>query len=647
MLDEFMAQSEAKGRITSANYYKAQISNEQERIATLQEEKARLTSELEAGLASGAIEVGSEAYMDMVSDIDDVTLAIEESNTAILELNNSIRDTEWEVFDMLQERISDVAKEADFMIELMSSKKLYNDNGQLTNEGMATMGLHGQNYNVYMAQADKYGKEIADLDKEIAKDPLNQDLINRRRELLELQQESITAAEGEKEAIRDMVEEGIELELDALQERIDKYNEAIESQRDLYNYQKKVKEQTKEIVSLEKQMAAYSGDMSEEAKAKIQELKVSLEEAEADLEETEYERYISDQQALLDELYLEYETILNSRLDNIDALLTDMIDKINANASTISMTLSTEAANVGYTLSESMKTIWSENSNGTKNVITTYGDKFATAQTTTNNALNTININLQNMITQLNKIAKTDVKSASTSSVANSVKPSEESKTTTTPTPTTTSANTIKVGGKINAGNAQIYDYAGDKSGERQYYRNDPIYTVLEEKNGYLKVRYHKLSSGVTGWFKKSDVKAYKTGAKDILGSEVAWTQENGGTEFIVRKSDGAILTPLAKGDSVLNANASNNIWNMANTPSEFIRDNLGLDAANIPNNSSVQNTYTQNLDKVVFNLPNVQNYNELLSEMQRDKNFEKLIMSMTIDRIAGRSSLAKNKAIR
>ena len=46
-------------------------------------------------------------------------------------------------------------------------------------------------------------------------------------------------------------------------------------------------------------------------------------------------------------------------------------------------------------------------------------------------------------------------------------------------------------------------------------------------------------------------------------------------------------------------------------------------------------------------NLPNVKNYNELLAEMQRDRNFERLISSMTIDRLAGKSALAKGKAVR
>lgn len=587
----------------------------------------------------------------MVNDIDDVTLSIAEGKTRLLEYEQTLQQLSWERFDLLHEKISAVTEESEFLIDLLSSDKLYDDNGQLTDSGMATMGLHGQNYNVNMYQADMYGAEAERLRQELEKDPFDTDLEARYREMISLQQEHITKAKEEKEAIRDMVEEGINLELDALQERIDKYNEALDSQKDLYDYQKNVKEQTEEIASLEKQLSAYAGDNSEEAKAKVQELKVSLEEAKTGLEETEYEKYISDQQALLDELYLEYETILNTRLDNVDALLSDMISEININATSISSTLSEKASAVGYELSESMSSIWSTNSSDITNVITNYGTNFLSAQTTTNNALSTINTNLQSMITQLNSIAKTNVKSASASSAANS-KEANSKKPATTPTSNkntntnNTSNKSISVGGMIDAGSAKIYDYAGDTSGERQLYRNDPKYKVLKENGSWIQVRWHKLSSGITGWFKKGDVKAYKTGVENLLESQVAWTQENG-KEFIVRPSDGAILTPLAKGDSVLNANASRNIWDMANSPSDFIRDNLNLGGANIPNNSNVQNNYTQNIGNVVFDMENVKNYDEMLSMMQKDKNFERLLLSMTIDRVVGKSSLAKGKSVR
>lgn len=67
-----------------------------------------------------------------------------------------------------------------------------------------------------------------------------------------------------------------------------------------------------------------------------------------------------------------------------------------------------------------------------------------------------------------------------------------------------------------------IYSNSYGGGAGRQYYANDPIYNILDEKNGYYLVRHHKLSSGYTGWFKKSDVKAYKKGGlADFTGP--AW----------------------------------------------------------------------------------------------------------------------------
>lgn len=663
MLDEYISQSEAKGYITSANYYKAQISAEKKNIKELQNEKANLLTALQNGVNSGTIKQGSEAWYEMVNQIDEVTLSIEQANTTVLELNKSIREVDWQVFDLLQERISYITTEADFLINLMENDKLYDDKGQLTNEGKSTMGLHGVNYNVYMAQADKYAQEIAKIDKDLAKDPYNQDLAQRRQELLELQQEMILAAEDEKEAIRDMVKEGIELELDALQELIDKYTDALDRQKDLYDYQKKVAEQTKEIASIEKQMSAYEGDDSEETKAKIQKLKVSLEDAKSDLEDTQYDKYISDQKQLLDDLYNEYETILNQRLDNLDALITDMIGQINTNAGTISTTLSEKADSVGYTLSESMTTIWDTNSTKITTVLTTYGQNIqngiSSAATTVNSAIGMINTNLATMIGQLNTLANTKAQSAASSSAANSPqsKPSTTpSKPSTTPskpsTPKTGSGNgKAEVGDKVKYNSGIYYEdsYGGGRHGSHN--RGGSVYiTKIHSGSPYP---YHistgkRLGSGDLGWLKLSQISGYATGVKNLPNSELAWTQEGNKEEYIIRKSDGAILTPIAKKGSVLNHEASGNIWNMANNPSDFIRDNLDLGATqNIPNNGSSQNVYNQNLESVVFSFPNIKNYEQLLREMQKDKNFEKLILSMTIDRVAGKSSLSKRNAIR
>lgn len=232
MLDEFVSQTEEKGYIVSTKYYEALTANAQKNITKLEQQKAEMLKELQNAMSSGTITKGSEAWYSMISDIDEVTKSIEELKTSTLEYANSIREIKWDVFDKMQDQISNVADEANFLIDLMDNKKLFEDNGQLTDEGMATMGLHGTNYNTYMYQADKYAEELKRIQAELAKDPYNQNLIDRRQELLEAQQEAILNAEQEKDAIKDLVEEGIDKELDSLDKLIEKYEEALDSQKD-------------------------------------------------------------------------------------------------------------------------------------------------------------------------------------------------------------------------------------------------------------------------------------------------------------------------------------------------------------------------------------------------------------------------------
>ena len=684
MLNEYISQAEEQGHIVSTKYYNALISNEKQNIAELKKEQSDLIKARDEAVANGTITRYSEDWYDMCQEIDSVTQAIEEGTTALIEYNNAIREIDWQKFDLIQERISDITAESEFLIELMSNKDLFDDKGKLTEQGAATIGLHTLNYNTSMYQADDYGKEIAEIDKQLAQG-YDQNLEERRRDLLELQRESILAAEEEKNTIKDLVEEGINLELDALQERIDLHNEELDSMKDLYDYQKNVEEQTKNIASLRKQLGAYEGFDDEETRAKIQELKVSLEEAEADLKETEYDKFISDQTALLDTLYTDYETVLNGRLDNIDFLLQGVIDGINAAAGeegaiatalgeggaitkaivnaigengTIKTILNTEANNVGTTLSTAMNNIWSVGEGNAKSILTKYGDGFQNQQTTTNTVLNGIKANVDRMVDDVDKDAQKKVATNKTTTSAKK-DPTKDTTVTKKPTTTTNKTNTNKSSGD---GKAKVGDKVKFVSGKYYYdsQGKQPLGSKHQGKQVYItKINtakwathpYHistgsKLGSGDLGWLKLNQLSGYATGKKKISGTQYAWTQENG-QEYIVRPSDGAILTPIAKGDSVLNATASGNIWSMANNPAEFIKDNLKLDTANVPNGANVQSNYTQNFDKVIFNMPNVKNYNELVSEMQRDPKFEKLILAMTVDQIAGKSKLAKNKAIR
>lgn len=404
-------------------------------------------------------------------------------------------------------------------------------------------------------------------------------------------------------------------------------------------------------------MSAYAGDDSEEAKATIQELKVQLDESRQNLEETEMDKYIEDTSKLLDSLYLEYETILNARLDNIDSLVMQQIEYINQNATNIQQTLIDQATAVGTQLSTEMQQIWNtddieRNGDKVKNVIDFYGKDFGSKLTTVNQTIQGITAKVQDMVNKLDQIANQKVNQAGNSSAS---KPSGgnsgNNKPSTTPKPSNNGGDGVPRVGDAVRFNSGIYYYSSDgKKPAGSQMLGQTVYITQVNNASWAKMPYHiardKAGKRPLGWVTLGQISGYASGKHKLNDNEYAWTQENG-AEMIVRPSDGAILTPLAKNDSVLTSAASRNIWDMANNPTDFIKNNLGVDMGNVPNGNGSNNSYVQNIDNVVFSMPNVKNYDQMIRTMQKDKNFERLVNAMTIDQIAGGSKLAKGKAIK
>lgn len=340
--------AQAKGMLDSADYYEKLANSESKSIQKMRQELSALEGYFKEAMDSGKIDENSEAWYEMKNEINATKEAIAEANVQLAEYQKTIREIKWGYFDYAQERFGQMAKEAEFLINLMSNDKLFDDRGQFTGEGMATVGLRAVNYDAYMAQADAYREEMKSIQAELSSNPYDKDLIKRRDELLGLQQQSIAAAEAEKNAMKSLVSEGIQLELGSLKELIDAYGESLEASKSLYDYQKKVSEKTADIASIQKQLAAYTGDNSEETRARVQKLNNDLNKAQTDLRETEWEQSIADQKKLLDDVYTDYEDLLNERLDNIDVLMKEMIDAANANSESIQRTIYDVSGAVGY-----------------------------------------------------------------------------------------------------------------------------------------------------------------------------------------------------------------------------------------------------------------------------------------------------------
>lgn len=755
MLNEYVDRAEEKGLVGSTRYYTALQKVEMENMAQLKYKQTDLVNALNEAINSGEIEVYSEAWYELQGSIDDVAEAIDKSKTALMKFDNQMRQISWDRFDFMQEGLTQLTDESDFLIELLSSGDLYNttdsevrdiislmqgnssrwhgasatgrdsleqqnrnyakrianitgknveidddgvwwinnqqlyslnkDNyGGLSDTGMTILGLHGLNYNTYMEQSKAYANELANIDKQLTESPYDTNLIERRRELLKLQRESILAAEDEKESMIDLIKDGIEEQVDALKDLIDAYIKSLDSAKDLYDYQKKIKNHTKDIASLEKQLAAYQNDASEETKAKIQQIKVELEEARENLQDTEYDKYISDQKELLDNLYDEYESLMNERLDNIDVSIDKLVSEVNNNASTINTTLTKETTKVGTTLSSEMKAVWTSESQA----LTTYfGDTGIILNgvsgyfENTNTTLSGINTALTSILTGVNSIvqyasfqAKVDIdpEGSKNQMMQNSMD--------------WWATDDENVRSSLAAENEKYGEAFGYTKNDGSWYDSDGnlAYEVTNDDN--IRNIVSKMKANSEAWHGASDSKraelssANENYAKKIQsltdqpvykdGNGVWWI---GDRELYAYKSGGlADFTGTAwldgtpsKPEMVLNAKDTENFIALKDTLKHmseqgFSLANVGYGNIGVPqlsgltdissilhtlrqsNNSSGGNT----IGDIEINIPieHVDDYNDFITQLQKDKQFEKFIRSVSVDLLSGGSTLAKNK---
>lgn len=231
MIEAQLANAESRGQIATQEYYKS--------LKTIAEnEKLTRHGELDAlraVLNSGVYEENSKPWRELQQDIAAVELEIKNAENEILEFDNKISQVDWDVFNFERKAEQKLIDEADFMIDLLDSAKLFSDAGEITAEGLATMGLHAQNYNAYLEQSIAYAEELADIQKKISDgtySDTDKAVIDRRNELLELQQESILASENERDAMISLVEEGIEKQKESFSELISQYNDALDIQKD-------------------------------------------------------------------------------------------------------------------------------------------------------------------------------------------------------------------------------------------------------------------------------------------------------------------------------------------------------------------------------------------------------------------------------
>lgn len=650
---------DTKGWFASTLLNNSFIEQEQKNLDKLKEERTALVNALNSAIDSGKIEEYSEDWYDMQSSIDDCTSSILDAEKALIEYDNAIRQINWDAFDRTRDDVEDLINETDFLVELLKDVGITDDDGNMTKEGQAAQALLAQKYQLYLNQAKAYKDEISKINEDLVNDPYDKELLDRKQDLIDKEQEAIKSAMSEKDAIKDLTNDAYTDFIDKLGDAIDKYKELMDTMKDAYDYEKSIREKTEALNALEKQYSAYQGDNSEEGKKNIQQLKDQINTAKDDLKDTEYEKLINDTEKILDQLQSDVKSWVDQRLDDLDNLIQDIIEQSNENASDISQTITSTAENYGYKLSESMASIWSTNTNNITKVLGDFGTSFVDSNNKIKDVCNDINAAVQGLLKNSNdeaqrmaeEIARQQQEQNSNNNNdygngGNNYDNNWENN--------WDSGSNDYDGGGSSGGVDWIYspddfdkdslnidtsivdrlkwhDFASDFAARSQYYDQmggDGEYYATYDQNVWM-----------LDWMKSH---RYRNGTKSATAGIHRTDEEGLGSEVIFSKKYGT-LRKLDAGDMVFNADQVEKLWNLSKgitTPNMYM-DNLGAKLPDIPNiSNNLANKVDVEFGDVTLSLPNVHNYEDFMKQMVSDKRFLKAVQEGTFGQVLGRNSL-------
>lgn len=648
ILDKMVDYAETKGRIISKSYYEAMLQNENENNKLLVQQRDQMVSELNNMLNSSSVSQDSEALNDLKQQIDEVNGSIVESNKSIQEFYNNMRQADWDLFDLVQDKITGIADEIEFVQSLLEDRDNLTDghlNRGLTNEGLAQLGNYASKYNIYMSQAEKYASEIKKIEADIAKDPANKDLIDRKEELIKAQRDVILSANDEKKSMIDLARDGYDAMLEVLQELIDKRKEYLDNEKSIYEYQNTISEKTENLASLRKQLSVFENDNSEESLKKVQQLQSDIKDAEKDLKDTEYDKYIEDQEKMLDDLYQEYSDKIDEKFEQTEILIQELIGVVNENQSSISDTITTVTSDVGYTISDQMKTIW--NDAGT--VISGFTGKFDTYATTVQSAINSIQVTIDKMLQIAQAEANKNIATANNPNGVANGSSSTASKPHATPKANTNNHSSTaqapkaspNVGTRVNATGNWYYDsYGTAPTGNVNRFKPD-YFEIDKIVNGraypyHIQAIIRGKRAGGNGWVKGNQI-GYKNGLKEATYDHLAWTQEEGAE--IIRRSDGSILTPITRGTTVFTREMTDNLWNIAKQNPEKFYQNAMPTMNTFATTNRGGDVSVSIGDIKLDGIQNPDQFAQALIGVVKDySKVQKVLQAATVDLVAGKS---------
>ena len=361
--------AEARGEIASERYYTDLIALENKETEALKLKQKEIEDFYNANKSA----MSSEELEEYQSEWRETELAIKESTTAIYEHQGALREIDSEYFNRVSEDIDAINEEIEFMHGLLEDEPVADENGNWSNEALTRLGLYTQQMEKAAFETQRAKDELAELQSTTSEADKNTDWYRQREEeLTQAIYDGVEAYNSSKDGIVQLnearveaIKEGIEKEIEAMNDLIENKKEALDAERDLFDFKKNIEEQNKSIAETERKLAALSGSTAAEDVAERRRLEAELAEQKGNLNDTYYDHSMTAQQNALDEEGRYFEEAQQRRIESLEAMLENteelivnsMMD-VMLNADTVHQTLNEQANTYGVTLSEELTKPW-------------------------------------------------------------------------------------------------------------------------------------------------------------------------------------------------------------------------------------------------------------------------------------------------
>lgn len=617
-----MAMTEARGRDVSTEDLLEQIQATQKEIAfykntyiPMLKQEVNYTQD-ENGDRSGAERTQDyQALLQAEGELLDL-------NVELVKLQRiTMRDKLFESIEKTIEKLSEMRTILESISDLITNEMLFDADGQMTKNGQQKLTLLVGQFQAAEAAIQGYKNQIDALNMTRASNWMTED--EYIEQLTGLQKQLLEAAKEEEQyalSYVDILKQQGEEELNQLNEIIDARQEALQAKKDYYDYDKSIREKTKDIQALQAQIAALNGLTDAESKAKRAKLEADLKDAQEDLNDTVKEHEFELASQSLDKLG---ETLEKSFEDEWDAVTSDLetllgymgdisatmgsdeiIDTTKEILSAIGIAIEkidgievdrTQFVQVfGETLKDQLNRRYDDSAvdefsqHAASTFKQVYGYDLQVFGSKIDAALEAVGLNrakddrspdekappkplrswdrIMQALDQLGPILKIlfKIPQEIIQLFVGFDGPEENSK---------ADKNLAGFANFLESPAWNLSRAVGAWLGSTDDHFNNDGYGIIgsgiqasketsslwQQVGEDIKNGWDKLVNGIKGLFG-----GHASGSKRIKRDEWAWTQEGHKEEWIVRQSDGAILTPLSKGDGVLPANLTSRLWQLA-----------------------------------------------------------------------------------